>query len=273
MPRKLLGSFLAMLKQTLIVSAMLLCLLRSSNMDAQVADSQGAQILEQVVTAAGGREACKQAADFRASGTFSLHSGGEVTETGNAALIGSGLKRFRLTATLENETRTWVWKDGVGFLLARDKQPDPIGLHNLSALEGITLPVLKVVALLDSHSRSVRLLETVTLDGKEVYRLRVTRTPTEHKERLVLGRDSATTDVLVDRQTLFVIAIEDTIYPNSHTRESYQHSVAYGDYRAVNGAQVPFSIKEKIADQTTWGLQLDTFTATASPNGSEFQLN
>jgi hypothetical protein len=234
-------------------------------MNAQVVDNQGAQILEQVITAAGGREACKQAADFRASGTFSLYSGGEVTETGNAALIGSGLRRFRLTATLENETRTWVWKDGVGFLLAGNKQPDPIGLHNLSALEGITLPVLKVIALLDSHPRSVRLVETVPLEGKEAYRIRVTQTPTEHKERPVLGRDSATTDVLVDRQTLSVIAIEDAIYPNGHTRESYQHSVAYGDYRPVNGAQVPFSIQERIADQLTWGLQLNAFSAPRQP--------
>jgi hypothetical protein len=262
-----------MVRKSLIVSAILLCVFRPSNMCGQGLDAQGAQILEQVVTAAGGREACKQAADFRASGTFSLYSGGQVTETGNADLIGSGLRRFRLNATLENERRIWVWKDGVGFLLARNKQPDPIGLHNLSALEGITLPVLKVMALLDSHSRSVRLVETVTLEGKETYRIRVIQTPTEHSERLSLGRDSATTDILVDRQALSVVAIEDAIYPNGHTRESYQHSVIYGDYRPVNGAQVPFAIQEKIGDLPTWGLQLDTFSATASPNSSEFQLN
>jgi hypothetical protein len=174
---------------------------------------------------------------------------------------------------LENETRTWVWKDGVGFLLAGNKQPDPIGLHNLSALEGITSPILKVIALLDSRSWSVRLLETVTLEGKEAYRIRVTQTPIEHKERIALGRDSATTDFFVDRQTLSIIAVEDAIYPNSHTRESYEHSVTYGDYRPVNGAQVPFSIKEKIADQLTWGLQLNSFSATPSSSNSDFQLN
>src|ERR1700694_1773016 len=108
-----------MFRKVLIVSLMLLCLFRSSSMNAQTADGQGGQILEQVITAAGGREACKQAADFRASGTFSLYSGGEGMETGSATLLGSGLKRFRLTATLEGETRIWVWKDGVGFLLAR----------------------------------------------------------------------------------------------------------------------------------------------------------
>src|SRR5205823_7720235 len=155
-------------------------------------------------------------------------------------------------ASLENETRIWVWKDGVGFLSAANKQPDPIGPHNLSSLEGITLPILKVMALLDSHSRTVQLVETVTREGKEAYRVRVIQTPTEHKERLTLARDSATTDILVDRQTLSVTAIEDAISPNGHTRESYQHSVTYGDYRPVNGAQVPFSIKEKIGDQPTW---------------------
>ena len=76
----------------------------------------------------------------------------------------------------------------------------------------------------------------------------------------------------IEAETI-VTAIEDAIYPNGHTRESYQHSVTYSDYRPVNGAQVPFSIKEKIGDQPTWGLQLNSFSPTASPNSSEFQLN
>jgi hypothetical protein len=263
----------SVLRNPLIVSAILLFAFISANVRGQGTDTQGAQILEQVIAAAGGRDAYKQAADFRASGTFSLYSGGEVTDSGSADLVGSGLKRFRLTATLENETRVWVWKDGVGSLVARNQQRDPIGSHNLAALEGVTLPVLKVIAFLDSHSRTIRLMETVTLEGREAYRIRVVQIPAEPKERVVLGRDSATSDILVDRQTLAVMAIEDAIYPNSHLRESYQHRVIYGDYRPVNGAQVPFSIQEKIGDQSTWGLQLNSFSVTASPNSSEFQLN
>jgi hypothetical protein len=256
-----------------LIVATIFCTTMPAGMFAQSSDAQAVQVLEQAVTAAGGRDAYKQAAEFRASGTLSLYSAGETMETGNADLVGSGLKRFRLTAKFENETRVWVWKDGVGFLLAGNRQPDPIGRHNLTALEGVTLPVLKVIALLDGSSRSIRLVETFQLGGRIAYRIRVTQTPTEHKDRLVLGRDSVTTDLLLDQQTLSVIAIENTISPNGHQRESYEHSVAYGDYHQVNGAQVPFSIQEKISNQLTWGLQLNTFEPTASPSNSEFQLN
>ncbi len=262
-----------MLNKYFIHFAILVSVFGPSNMRSQENDTQGSQILEQAIAAAGGRDAFKQAADFRASGTLSLYSGSEVTETGSANLIGSGVKRFRLTATLENETRVWVWKDGVGFLVAGNKRPDPIALHNLSALEGITSPILKIMALLDGHSRSAQLVETIALEGRQTYRIRITQTPTGSKERLSLDRGSAITDVLVDRQTLSVAAIEDTIYPNSHTRNSFQHSVTYNDYRPLNGVQVPFSIKEKIAGQLTWGLQLNSFVATAIPNSSHFQLN
>jgi len=262
-----------MLRKALIVSAILLCMFETSHMYGQGADAQGVQILEQVVAAAGGREACKQAADFRASGTFSLYSAGEVMETGSATLLGAGLKRFRLTATLENEIRTWLWKDGDGHLSARNGRPDPIGRHNLAVLEGITLPAEKVVELLDGHARSVQLVDSTTVDGKELYRIRVAQRPFDKKEVIALGRESVTTDILVDRQTFAIIAIEDTIYPNNHTREGFQHSVIYGDYHRVNGAQVPFSIKEQIAQQLVWGLQLESFEANVNLKASDFQLN
>ena len=88
-----------------------------------------------------------------------------------------------------------------------------------------------------------------------------------------MGRKSATTDILIDKQALSIIGLEDTIYPNGHLRESYQHSVVYGDYRSIDGVQVPFSIKEKISGQLTWGLQLNSFSPGVSPGDSEFQLN
>ena len=74
------------LRSSLIVSMILLCVFVPGSVWGQGSDTQGAQILEQVVAAAGGREACRQAAEFRASGTFSLYSGGEVMETAGGVL-------------------------------------------------------------------------------------------------------------------------------------------------------------------------------------------
>ncbi len=261
-----------MLRQLLIAFAVVLFTFLPSTFYGQQSEATAVQILEQAVAASGGREACKQSADFHAAGTLSLYSAGEVVDTGNATLVGSGLKRFRLTATLADETRTWIWKDGAGFLLAKG-QTDPIGPHNLSALEGIAFPIVKIIALLDGHSNSIQFVETLTVDGRESYRIRIIQTPKEKNDRLLLGRDSATTDVLFDKETLSIVAVEDRIYPNGHLRESFQHSVVYGDYRSINGVQVPFSIRERISGQLTWGLQLSSFSPGATPSSSEFQLN
>jgi len=68
----------------------------------------GTQVLEHAIAAAGGRNAWNDLTDFRAIGNFSLYSHQAITDSGNATLLGAGLKKFRLTATLEHETRIWV---------------------------------------------------------------------------------------------------------------------------------------------------------------------
>jgi hypothetical protein len=238
----------------------------------QAPDPQALQIVERAISSAGGRPAWMAMNDFRASGTFSLYSGGEVVDSGNATLSGMGLKRFRLTATLNHETRTWLWKDGTGILSAGNTHISMIGRHNLTILEGITSPIQKLLALLDSPSRSIQLMEPALIDGRQAYRLRFVRTATDRKEAVLLGRLSFTTDFFIEQQTLLVIAIEDTIYPNASTSGAFQHRVTYGDFRSVAGVQVPFSVKEEIAGQSTWGLRFESFKANVGLAASEFEL-
>jgi hypothetical protein len=200
----------------------------------QAPDTQALQILEQTISAAGGRQAWMAMNDFR--------------------------------------TRTWLWKDGAGILSAGNTHSSRIGRHNLAALEGITSPIQKLLALLDSPSRSIQLVESALIDGRQAYRLRLVRTATERKEAVLLGRQSFTTDFIIDQTNFLIIAIEDSIYPNASTSGAFQHKVTYGDFRPVAGLQMPFSMKEEIAGQTTWGLQLESIEANVGLAASEFEL-
>jgi hypothetical protein len=47
----------------------------------------------------------------------------------------------------------------------------------------------------------------------------------------------------------------------------------YGDYRFVAEVQAPFSIKEEISGQLTWGIQLDTLEANTGVSDQQFELN
>ncbi len=55
-------------------------------------DVQGSQILERAIAAAGGGQAWKGVKDFRASGTLSLYSSGEVVDSENATLARRGVE-------------------------------------------------------------------------------------------------------------------------------------------------------------------------------------
>jgi hypothetical protein len=130
--------------------ALMSCVCPLATTCAQTApDSEGIQILERAIAVSGGRKPWAEIRNYRASGKFSLYSGGTVMQTGTAEIQGEGIKKFRLTATLEKETRTWLWKDGSGALVTGNGSPEPIGRHNLAVLEGSTLPIQKLVALLD----------------------------------------------------------------------------------------------------------------------------
>jgi hypothetical protein len=193
-------------------------------------------------------------------------------QTGRAELLGEGIKKFRLTATLEGETRTWLWKDGSGALVTGNSSPEPIGRHNLAVLEGSTLPIQKLIALLDGVSRTVQFIGSDAVDGRPSYRIRVVRIAASRNDEVALGLPNVVTDVLIDQQTLTILSVEDTLHPNRNTRDSFQHRLTYSDYRLVAGVLVPFSIKEEISQQLTWGLQLDSFEPNSGVSDSQFEL-
>jgi len=259
------------LKLALVLS--LSCaLLDAQRVFAQDSDVLGNQILERAIATAGGRQAWKETKDFKASGTLALYSAGSAVESGKAELLGIGLKSFQLTAALDKGTRTWGWKDGNGIFVLGGREGDTIGRHNVSVLEGLTLPVKKVIALLDSPSRSIQLMEPISIDGTTVYRVRILRIAASRKEEFALGRPSLITDILVDQKTFLILGIQDTIHPNDNLRSTFPHKVIYGNYRLFAGIQVPFSVKEEIAGQLMWTLQLDKFETNLGLVDSQFMV-
>jgi hypothetical protein len=238
----------------------------------QTTESQGIAVLEQVVASAGGRKAGSGITNFRAAGNFSLYSAGAVMDSGPTTLVGSGMKRFRLAAALNHETRIWFWRDGEGGLSVGGDSAEPIGRHNLAVLEGITTPVQRLIALLDDPSCSVHLVENTEPGAKQTYRIRITKAPATRQAALAFGRQSLSVDIIVDPQTFRIIAIQDTIHPNGQASDVFVHKVLYGDYRLVVGFLMPFSITEEISGQLSWSLQIESLEPVAALADSEFTL-
>jgi hypothetical protein len=231
----------------------------------------GTRILERVIATAGGRQVWQKLNDFRASGTLSLYSNGNVFSSGSMSAAGAGLKRFHLIATSNIGTRIWSWNDGIGVSVVNG-HGNAIGRHNLSVLEGFMLPAQKIIALVDSPSSSVQSVEASFIDGRPIYRVRVTRSALNQKEAIALGQSVFTTDILVDQQTFTVLVVEDIIHPNDHTRDSFSHRIVYGDYRSFAGMAVPFSMNESISDLLTWKITLASFEPNVGVPDSEFTM-
>lgn len=259
-----------MVKRLTVAIVLLVWCFQPCPVGAQVADEQGRLILERAVSSSGGRAAWNGIGGYRASGAFSLYSRGVEMETGTAAVVGMGVKKFHLTATFKNETRSWLWNDGMGYFSSSRSGVDVIGRHNLTVLEGMALPTQKIIALLDAPLRTVQLVESTTLGNTAVYRIRVTRTARDVKEAAALGKSSFVSEILVDQQTLAILAIEDTMHANGNTRDAFQHRLIYGNYRNVSGVSIPFSISEEITGQRCWALQLDSAETNVLVDGSEF---
>jgi len=256
-----------------MIIGLALATLQPSALHAQSGDSSGLPILEQAIAASGGRTAWDTLKDFRAAGIMSLYSGGTVSQSGRADLAGKGLRKFRLSASIGDQDRKWLWNNGMGRLDLGNGKPSVIGRHNLVSLEGFNLPILKVIGLCDGPSRSVALVGMEDVAGVPAYRVRITRKASSRADELALGRSEFQLDFLIRQKTFDIMAIEDTIYPNNQPRDAFQHRVTYSDFRTVAGLQIPFKITEQISGQVTWGLALDSFAVNSGVADSEFLPN
>lgn len=258
------------LKPFSIIVFVLAVLFQPSWLHGQSANTSGTPILEQAIANSGGRAAWGTLKDFHATAFMSLYSSGSVTQSGRVEMVGRGLKEFKLTANLGDLNRTWLWNEGFGRLDTGDGRPGVIGRHNLTALEGFNLPMLKVIGLENGAPRLVTLVGAEAAEGVPAYRVRIATEASNHDDKIALGRPSFRLDLIIDQKTFAVLAVEDTIYPNNQPQNPFQHRVNYSDYRTVAGVQIPFKITEEISGQMTWALELDSFTANSGVPESEF---
>ncbi len=235
-----------------------------------VRDPQAVALLAQALGVAGGTAAFGQVKDFTATGNITYSWAGQQVN-GAVTLRGRGTDQFRLDANLPEGTRSWAVNNGQGSIKDFSGRTTAIPFSGATNLGSLTFPYLGMAAALSDTSMSLS-ISSQLVGEKQVYDVRIQKNfafkedPTGEFSRVSVKH------YIIDAVTFALVETQDIAFPSEAPRTGFQHEIIFSDYRQSNGMLVPFSITEKIAEQETWTVQLQSITFNAGLTSGTFQL-
>jgi hypothetical protein len=215
-------------------------------------DSDAIEVLARTLAAAGGLQAVSAVRDLTESGEITFHWG--EGHKGPVTLQGLTGNHFRMEADLPEGKRIWVVKSGVGSLKEPKGRVHAISGDNAINLENLTFPIAHIVAALTDSTANVLLVGIEKQADRSVYRLRVKG----HLGLTEIGKSPGLLvekDLLIDALTFSIVSVGDRpfrTYDAGHKpSDKPSREINFGDFRAVRGIQVPFSITTKLMGQET----------------------
>jgi hypothetical protein len=152
-------------------------------------------------------------------------------------------------------TGSWSGPDGVFH---------PIANHNLMNDWG-WFPLFTIASALNTQNYAVSVIGTETRDGQSVmHAVSVQQFTTLSGDTVSLMQHLSKIDIFLDTSTLLPASIAYNIHPDDNALLDIPVELRFSDYRAVNGAQVPFHIQKFINDTLVLDLQ---FQNVALNNG------
>lgn len=240
-----------------------------TQMAAGTSDPRAVTVMQQVLAVSGAAVAPVQT--FSATGTITYYWAGQPVQ-GAATIVARGNDQFRLDALLPDGTRTFVAGKQGGARKNQDGKVFAIPVHNSMSNTILTLPYPSVAAALADGTCTLTLVGQTTLNGKAAYQIRVLRNFGKAIDPDGTLSMLSRADYYVDAQTFLVLRIEDLTHPAQSISESYRHTIDFDSYAAIRGIAVPTRVREKIAGQTTWELQIASITFNSSLTDADFVL-
>ncbi len=233
---------------------------------------QGASILAQALTAAGGTKALGAISDFTATGTITYFWAGKQVQ-GSATVLGRGYDQFRLDASLPQGTRSYAVGHGVGGLKDTNGKVTSIPSHNTINAGPITFPFPGILARLNDPSTTISYLGlTANPAGTKLYQVRAQRQFPALADPDGKLSDMTATYYYIDPTTNLPSSMMDWTHPVEDAGQIYVHEIDYENYSSVGGLHVPMLIREKVGGQTVWELRLSSISFNVGLTDSNFAL-
>lgn len=187
-----------------------------------------------------------------------------------ATLWISGDGGYRLDIETPQGTRSVRIEGGYGAIEDANQHRKPIDVRN--AANGlVSFPQLLSAAFLATGTELVD-DGMATVDGVQLHRVSLQR-PLPGNVLGANGKPAMTvTDFYFQPQTHLLVKSAGAIVGLDVTPARYLQVITYGDYRAVNGMQIPFQYQETIDGQLVWTLQLNQVSLNQGVSQTEFHF-
>jgi hypothetical protein len=208
--------------------------------------------------------------DFTATGDITYYWAGQE-EKGSATVRGRGLNELRFDSVLANGTRSWAVDEGTGNLRDTNGKITPIPFHNAITLGSLIFPSARLQSLTTDTAASISYGDILSVGNQNFEHLAV------HKDLFQKDPDGSgnrlmDADFYFDPATNLLVGIHDQTHPRRSMTVDVPHAVYFGDYRAIDGVMVPFSISEFVGGQKVWSLQLSDIKFNTGLSDTDFQL-
>jgi hypothetical protein len=232
-------------------------------------DPQATTILNQAVGVAGGFSSIAAIRDVSANGTITYFWAGQEVH-GTIAVKAMVEDKLRIDATVPDGVRTVVLNYGGGSIKETDGRIRQV--TNVIGAGTFILPIYHVVSTLQDVASGVNYLGLESSSsGEQLHHVRTQKLSSGDSTVDATITNLGTRDVYIDAKTLLITSTVDFIKPNGQKDFNFPHLTQLGDYRTVNGIQIPFSIAQFNAGQQTSTIQLNQVSFNVGLTDADFQ--
>lgn len=233
-------------------------------------DPRSIEILTRVLQNSGGLQAVAAVHDVTETGEITFFWGADVK--GLVTIRSLGANHFRMEADLPEGKSTWIVKDGGGSKKEVEKI-SVLSRENALNLCNLTYPIGHVAAALADSSTEISFVDVEKRGDLSAYRLRL-------KGKLGLVGDhspvSVVKDMIIDALTFDILSVEDHPYPTykpgGPRSDTAPRELDFGEFRAVKGVRMPFSVLTKLHGQRTMSLAFSDVTFNKNLTVVDFQI-
>lgn len=248
---------------TILIELLLFCLATvgqsSSLQSTALSDSQAIVLAKEAVVALSGTSVMN---DLTVTGTAAWIMG-STHETGSIVLKSRGEKESRVELNFGASSRIEIRNDSqvpAGRWIGADSVSHSLAFHNCFTPPAWFSPVSTLTSVLGTNG-VISYLGQEILQGAALDHLRAYHSPSISDPE-GLSRRLTILDIYLDSSSHLPSAINFNIHPDSDAETDIPVEVRFGDYRNINGINIPFKI------QRLWQgvLNLDVSVNTAAVN-------
>lgn len=203
------------------------------------------------------------------------YTAGSDAETGTAVLEASGANEFSSVLTLPSGTQTQVRQGTVEAITGADGQQHVAAIHNSLYPAPWFMPALLVQAwLLPANNVTLVSATNEVRNGQNVIHIDAYRLPSGQFDALTGSylRQASTADLYLDASTLLPLYLDFMAHPDNNELINFPVTIAFQDYRSVNGVQIPFHIQRFLQRSLLLDLTLSSAAINVGVPQSDFAV-